>query len=130
MADVEKLIHVLHRLVDGGHSVIVIEHDLIAEADWVLDLGPGGGDAGGRVVASSPPEELMRLKTATGVALGPVLARGLGFEALRCLLVDRVVVPSADRDHEDHDPMIDDFIDQAVARVPQLDLVGVFELPV
>jgi excinuclease ABC subunit A len=78
MADVEKLIHVLHRLVDGGHSVIVIEHDLdlIAEADWVLDLGPGGGDAGGRVVASSPPEELVRLKTATGVALGPVLARG------------------------------------------------------
>ncbi len=78
MADVEKLIHVLHRLVDAGHSVIVIEHDLdlIAEADWVLDLGPGGGDAGGRVVASSPPEELVRLKTATGVALGPVLARG------------------------------------------------------
>ena len=78
MADVEKLIHVLHRLVDAGHSVIVIEHDLdlIAEADWVLDLGPGGGDAGGRVVASAPPDELVRLKTATGVALGPVLARG------------------------------------------------------
>ncbi len=68
MADVEKLIHVLHLLVDAGHSVVVIEHDLdlIAEADWVLDLGPGGGDAGGRVVASSPPEELVRLKTATG----------------------------------------------------------------
>jgi len=78
MADVEKLIHVLHRLVDAGHSVVVIEHDLdlIAEADWVLDLGPGGGDAGGRVVASAPPDELVRLKTATGVALGPVLARG------------------------------------------------------
>ncbi len=78
MADVEKLIHVLHRLVDAGHSVVVIEHDLdlIAEADWVLDLGPGGGDAGGRVVASSAPDELVRLKTATGVALGPVLARG------------------------------------------------------
>ena len=78
MADVEKLIRVLHRLVDGGHSVVVIEHDLdlIAEADWVVDLGPGGGDAGGRVVASAPPDELVRLKTATGVALGPVLARG------------------------------------------------------
>ncbi len=78
MADVEKLIHVLHRLVNAGHSVVVIEHDLdvIAEADWVIDLGPDGGKAGGQVVASAPPEEVVRLKTATGVALGPVLARG------------------------------------------------------
>jgi len=77
MADVEKLIHVLHRLVNAGHSVVVIEHDLdvIAEADWVIDLGPDGGKAGGQVVASAPPEEVVRLKTATGVALGPVLAR-------------------------------------------------------
>jgi excinuclease ABC subunit A len=69
---------VLHRLVDAGHSVIVIEHDLdlIAEADWVVDLGPGGGDAGGRVVASAAPEELVRVKTATGLALAPVLGRG------------------------------------------------------
>ena len=77
MADVEKLIHVLHRLVNGGHSVVVIEHDLdvIAEADWVLDLGPEGGQGGGRVVAASTPEEVVRLGTHTGKALEAVLAR-------------------------------------------------------
>jgi excinuclease ABC subunit A len=77
MADVEKLIHVLHRLVNGGHSVVVIEHDLdvIAEADWVIDLGPDGGNAGGRVVASSPPEAVVKLGTHTGTALKSVLAR-------------------------------------------------------
>ncbi len=77
MADVEKLIHVLHRLVNGGHSVVVIEHDLdlIAEADWIIDLGPEGGNAGGRIVAAAPPEEVVRLGTHTGVALAPVLAR-------------------------------------------------------
>jgi excinuclease ABC subunit A len=77
MADVEKLIRVLHRLVDGGHSVVVIEHDLdvIAEADWVIDLGPEGGDGGGRVVAAAPPEVVVALDTHTGRALRPVLAR-------------------------------------------------------
>ena len=57
MADVEKLIHVLHRLVDAGNTVVVIEHnlDIIAEADWILDLGPEGGSGGGRIVAQGSP---------------------------------------------------------------------------
>ncbi len=77
MADVHKLIHVLHRLVDGGHSVVVIEHDLdvIAEADWIIDLGPEGGKDGGRIVAAATPEDVVRQGTHTGKALAPVLAR-------------------------------------------------------
>jgi len=77
MADVDKLIRVLHRLVNAGHSVLVIEHDLdvIAEADWIIDLGPDGGNAGGQIVAAGTPEDLVRLGTHTGKALGPVLAR-------------------------------------------------------
>jgi excinuclease ABC subunit A len=58
MADVEKLVHVLHRLVEAGNTVVVIEHnlDVIAEADWLVDLGPEGGAGGGRIVAQGPPE--------------------------------------------------------------------------
>ena len=61
MADVEKLIRVLHRLVDAGNTVVVIEHnlDVIAEADWIVDLGPEGGAGGGRLVVQGPPERLV-----------------------------------------------------------------------
>jgi len=78
MADVEKLIRVLHRLVDAGNSVVLIEHnlDVIAEADWIVDLGPEGGDGGGRVVLAAPPEEFLRpgAKTHTAKALREFMA--------------------------------------------------------
>ncbi len=78
MADVQRLVDVLQRLVDAGHSVVVIEHnlDLIAEADWVIDLGPEGGDAGGRIVAKGTPEEVARNKRShTGRFLRSVLKK-------------------------------------------------------
>ena len=71
MADVEKLIRVLHRLVDAGNTVVIIEHnlDIIAEADWIIDLGPEGGDGGGRLVAEGSPEQVARTRSHTGTVL-------------------------------------------------------------
>ncbi len=76
MADVDKLIHVLQRLADAGNSVLVIEHnlDVIKVADWLIDLGPEGGDQGGRVVCAGTPETVARCRGSyTGQFLRPML---------------------------------------------------------
>ena len=74
--DIKKLLHVLNRLVDHGNTIVVIEHnlDVIKTADWILDLGPEGGDAGGRLVAEGPPEKIARSKRSeTGAYLRKVM---------------------------------------------------------
>jgi excinuclease ABC subunit A len=76
--DVKKLLEVLHELVSQGNTVVVIEHNLevIKTADWVIDLGPEGGDGGGEIVAWGPPEDIVKApRSYTGKFLGPVLAR-------------------------------------------------------
>jgi excinuclease ABC subunit A len=80
-ADVEKLLQVLHRLVDAGNTVLVIEHnlDVIKTADWIVDLGPEGGARGGLVIAKGTPEQVARVP---GSATGEYLARVLRGEAL------------------------------------------------
>src|SRR5450759_712978 len=75
-ADVEKLLTVLHRLVDAGNTVVVIEHnlDVVKTADWIVDLGPEGGERGGRIVAQGTPEDVAATPgSATGEYLGRVL---------------------------------------------------------
>jgi excinuclease ABC subunit A len=80
-ADVEKLLQVLHRLVDTGNTVLVIEHnlDVIKTADWVIDLGPGGGTRGGLVIGEGTPETIAAIP---GSATGEYLARVLRGEPL------------------------------------------------
>jgi excinuclease ABC subunit A len=76
--DVKKLLDVLHELTDQGNTVVVIEHNLevIKTADWIIDLGPEGGDGGGEIVAAGTPEEVVKVKRSyTGQFLAPVLAR-------------------------------------------------------
>ncbi len=80
-ADVEKLLEVLHRLVEGGNTVLVIEHnlDVIKTADWIVDLGPDGGHRGGQIIAEGTPEQVA---AAAGSATGEYLARVLRGEPL------------------------------------------------
>jgi excinuclease ABC subunit A len=79
-ADIQRLLDVLNKLVDQGNTVVIIEHnlDVIKTADWVIDLGPEGGDEGGRVVATGTPEELARQaeRSYTGQFLQPLLTAG------------------------------------------------------
>ncbi len=84
MADVEKLIKVLHRLTDAGNTVVVIEHnlDVIAEADWIVDLGPEGGSQGGELRFEGEIQDLLKEETQTHTA-----------EALREFLASRPCVP-------------------------------------
>jgi excinuclease ABC subunit A len=94
-ADVEKLLEVLHRLVDGGNTVLVIEHnlDVIKTADWIVDLGPEGGDRGGRIIAEGTPEKVAKVRES---ATAEYLARVLRGEPL-VPLSDVTFAEEADR---------------------------------
>ena len=78
-ADVHKLVEILHRLADGGNTVVVIEHnlDVIKTADYIIDIGPEGGDRGGTVIASGTPEEIVKVKKSyTGAYVKKMLEKG------------------------------------------------------
>ena len=84
-ADIAKLLEVLNKLRNTGNTVLVIEHnlDVIKSADWIIDLGPEGGDAGGRIVAEGSPEQVAENKNSyTGQYLRKVLTRSAAANAL------------------------------------------------
>ena len=94
--DVEKLVKQLDGLVDAGNTVIVVEHDMqvVAQSDWVIDIGPGAGDEGGRIIASGPPREVA---VAARSRTAPFLARHLGLaeaKEAQCLNLERCSVTS------------------------------------
>jgi excinuclease ABC subunit A len=111
--DVRKLLDVLHRLVDLGNTVLVIEHnlDLIKTADWVIDLGPEAGDEGGRIVAEGPPEKIVEIaESRTGKYLKSVLEAGPyvvrerpEIESLSASLVDEEDFEDFDEDEDESD---------------------------
>jgi excinuclease ABC subunit A len=86
LGDVAELLNALQRLLDGGATLVVIEHNLhvVKQADWVIDLGPEGGDGGGRLVAEGTPEQVSAVKESyTGRFLGPLLPRAASRRAAR-----------------------------------------------
>jgi excinuclease ABC subunit A len=82
-ADIQHLLNVLHRLVDAGNTIVIIEHNLevIRNADWVIDLGPDGGDAGGYIVGEGTPEDLARVK---GSFTGQYLEKMISVDSSSC----------------------------------------------
>jgi len=105
MADVEKLIRVLHRLVNAGNTVVVIEHnlDIMAEADWIIDLGPEGGNAGGHVVAQGAPEDLIDNILPSSRRRGGSAADGVvGASPMRGITETGVVVGATDGAMQSH----------------------------
>jgi excinuclease ABC subunit A len=79
---VSKLVHVLGRLVERGDTLVVIEHHplVMAGADYIVELGPDGGDRGGRIVAEGPPRAVAKKRTATGVVLEKLLTKPVSRE--------------------------------------------------